>query len=159
MKHNFSCGIIIWHGVIACSSNTASTTKGVSQTCVSGITQMWVCRKLLLFRKQMARVTHGRARLRCMSVRVCVWERERYCVYLFDVEEGCVCVALETRGVRRQTDRQMDRQAQDPTPLQGHSAETFNLQCIWHLRLKCTRNNLIFFFTVNGSFEYWMNIK
>lgn len=48
----------------------------------------------------------------------------------------CVCATQETQEVRGQADRQMDRQGQDPTPLQGHSAETFNLKCTWHLRLK-----------------------
>lgn len=48
----------------------------------------------------------------------------------------CVRTKQETQEVRRQTDRQMDRQVQGPIPRQGHSAETFNLKCTWHLRLK-----------------------
>lgn len=63
------------------------------------------------------------------------------CVHLFDIVEVCVCVCVparteqETQEVRRQTDRQMDRQVLNPNPLQGHSTETFNLKCSWNLKL------------------------
>lgn len=47
-----------------------------------------------------------------------------------------VCAKQETQEVRRQIDRQMDRQGQDPAPLQGHSAKIFDLKCSGHLRSK-----------------------
>lgn len=40
----------------------------------------------------------------------------------------------------RQTDRQMDRQGQDPSPLQGHSAETFNLKKCLASQIKVNEN-------------------
>lgn len=50
----------------------------------------------------------------------------------------CVCLRVfpgqSTQEVRRQTDAQMDRQVQNPAPLQGHSAETISLKCTWWLK-------------------------
>lgn len=62
-------------------------------------------------------------------------------VCIFLILWRCVCVYVparteqETQEVRRQTDRQMDRQVLNPNPLQGHSTETFNLKCSWNLKL------------------------
>lgn len=92
------------------------------------ITDLWQlvlkgykCVETALVSKQMVLVTHTRACLRCVyekAVSYCV------CVNLFDVVEVCVCLCActeqQTQEVRRQNDRQMDRQVQDPAPLQGH---------------------------------------
>lgn len=76
-------------------------------------------------------------------VRACVCTRARRGIVLCaSVRVGASALYVfvrakeETQEVRRQTDRQMDRQGQDPAPLQGHSGKIFNLKWGWHLRMK-----------------------
>lgn len=121
------------------------TTAIVSLTCISGMRGNTSVRvyKTAPVSKQMALVTHTRACLRCVSTCVCVCKREGVLCLCVSVwccggVSACVCVCTkqETQEVRKQTDRQMDRQVEDPTPLHSHSAETFNLKCTWHLGFK-----------------------
>lgn len=87
----------------------------------------------------------------CASVRLNVSVCARACVRTHARRGIVLCVSVrvgasalyvfvrakeETQEVRRQTDRQMDRQGQDPAPLQGHSGKIFNPNWGWHPRMK-----------------------
>lgn len=97
-------------------------------------------RKTALVSKQMALVTHMRACFGCVCacVRACTSDvvvvlclslmlcRRKCTLFVLCV---CVCVCVkETQEVRRQTDRQMDRRGQAPSPPQGLSVKIFNLK-------------------------------